>query len=274
MVCFTQSLYEIPTDQLEFTFQLLLKYFPKVKCAVSTDLKFQYEDSDPFDRNLQNSLTEKKDDKTGIPFYEGRISQSFFIDVLTKLSELPKKPQKIVVFTARFWDGLPFHKLLPKTSHKKILISPDNDYYRNHIVDMITTRRNLGGREVFIQHTWDKPPTTLSQYIRAYCCCKHPKIPKYRDLLQAIESIDLPDLGVTNIWYSPDHPKILLLIDDHYPMVISTEAIQDVHLGAFDLDSGFSTHSDIGDEWQAQFHIWRQKFDATHGISWDEPILK
>ena len=79
---------------------------------------------------------------------------------------------------------------------------------------------------------------------------------------------------VTRCYYNENNAYIV--IDDRHCLLITHRMISDTYFGILDLDDGFTHGAFCGvfpKEWNAQFKIWKERFDQSNSESWDDPII-
>jgi len=90
-------------------------------------------------------------------------------------------------------------------------------------------------------------------------------------ILAALALID-PKLDVTHVGVDTEKQRVLLVVKGCRAALIKCKRMGQNIVPTFDLDDGFK--GTCPQDWHAQFKTWRQRFDASNGDTWNDPILR
>ena len=173
------------------------------------------------------------------------------------LSSLPPADMYHVT-TDRFWAEQATIIALPKYFHEAKEPSTVQDIVKiaNAIDCMISSRISSGGNEIRIQHKFD-----------ADC---------FDNVLLALQNLKNIQ-HVTGLFASNKDERVILIINNRYPILVTTNLASDCTLPVLDLDDGFSQNvfgsAYIPTEWKEAFDLWSSKLKATNYDSWDEDLF-
>ncbi len=99
----------------------------------------------------------------------------------------------------------------------------------------------------------------------------------FASLVQSFKNISSTE-KITRLFVSNIDETIVLVLEDLYPIKITTDRVSDWNLPTFDPDDGFVTKSfdqlDKGpSEWAPSFERWAKRLIESDYASWDQPIL-
>jgi hypothetical protein len=159
--------------------------------------------------------------------------------------------------TGEIWSEFATIRALP-TPTADLDLAPCDADQGAAVVNLLTRRLSLGGKEVLLQSKFPRPldnPLSVLPFVLAD-----------------------PDIGphVTRATFSPSKAMLILVLDERHPCEISKDCVQDSCLPSFDLDDGFcdmSGWATVFPEWQPAFKKWRAAYLADPAVNWDAPVV-